>query len=75
MASVALISWGKTQNEQLLVIRQSVYRIDKVVSLFEFLSKFVIVLNGALVLAALEPVALDNWSDLSLELPTNVRSS
>ena len=75
MASVALISWGKTQNEQLLVIRQSAYRIDKVVSLFEFLSKFVIVLNGALVLAALEPVALDNWSDLSLELPTNVRSS
>ena len=49
-------------------IKHITYCIDKIISLFKYLSKFTIVFDGVFVLATLEPVIFDDWSDLRLEL-------
>ena len=53
-------------------VKHIMYRIDKIISLFKFLSKVAILFDGAFVLATLEPVIFDDWSDLRLELASDM---
>ena len=50
----------------------STYRIDKIIAFFEFLGEFAVVFDGAFMVTALEPVVFNDWSDLGLELPSDM---
>ena len=53
-------------------VKHIMYRIDKIISLFKFLSKVTIVFHGAFVLATLKPIMFDDWLDLCLELASDM---
>lgn len=50
----------------------STYRVDEIIAFFEFLSEFTVVLDCAFMVTTLEPVVFNDWSDLGLELPSDM---
>ena len=51
------------------------YQIDEIIAFFQFLHKIAVFLDGAFVVATLEPVVLNDRPDLGLKLPSDIRPS
>jgi hypothetical protein len=51
------------------------YQIDEIIAFFQFLRKIAVFLDGAFVVAALEPIVLNDRPDLGLKLSSDMGPS